>query len=267
MQRAIFVGLSVSFVCAVLSCFLVLKGWALMGDAISHAVLPGIVVASLVGVPLVIGAFVSGLSCALLTGYIKDHSRLKEDAVLGVVFAGIFALGLVMFTKVETDQHLMHVLFGNMLGITGSAMWQSLAISFVTSIIVLLKYKEYMLYCFDHVHAQVSGLNVKFLQYSLLVMLSLTIVAAMQVVGAIMVIAMLVGPGIIGLVVTKRFSYMLTIAISASCLSTLMGAVTSYHLDASTSACIILCQALIFIVALSYKTLQNAWVTRYAKVA
>ena len=118
MQRALVVSLLVAAVCAVLSCYLVLKGWSLMGDAISHAVLPGIVVAMSLGMPLAIGAFVAGLSCALLTGYLKENSRIKEDTVMGIVFSGMFGFGLVLFTKVETDQHLNHILFGNMLGVT-----------------------------------------------------------------------------------------------------------------------------------------------------
>ena len=118
MQRALIVSVLVGAVCAVLSCYLVLKGWSLMGDAISHAVLPGIVLAFVLGLPLAVGAFAAGLSCALLTGYLKEHSRVKEDTVMGIVFSGMFGFGLVIFTKVETDQHLNHILFGNVLGVT-----------------------------------------------------------------------------------------------------------------------------------------------------
>ena len=262
MQRALLVGLAVSVVCAVLSCYLVMKGWALMGDAISHAVLPGIVLAYMVGLPLIIGAFLSGLGCALLTGFIKDNSRIKEDTVMGIVFSGMFALGLVLFAEVETDQHLLHILFGNMLGITESAMWQVIAVAVVVTAIVLAKYKDYMLYCFDISHARVAGLNVRYLQYSLLVLLALTIVAAIQVVGVIMVVAMLVGPGIIGLMLTKQFSVMLKIAVFASSCSTLLGTLISYHLDAATSACIVLCQASIFVVVLGVKSISNRGVMR-----
>ena len=118
MQRALVVAVLVGAVCAVLSCYLVLKGWSLMGDAISHAVLPGIVIAFVLGLPLAIGAFAAGLGCAVATGYLKENSRVKEDTVMGIVFSGMFGFGLVLFTKVETDQHLNHILFGNMLGVT-----------------------------------------------------------------------------------------------------------------------------------------------------
>ena len=137
MQRALIVSVLVGAVCAVLSCYLVLKGWSLMGDAISHAVLPGIVLAYVLGLPLAIGAFVAGLSCALLTGYLKENSRVKEDTVMGIVFSGMFGFGLVIFTKVETDQHLLHILFGNVLGVTVQDLIETAIIAGGTLLIVL----------------------------------------------------------------------------------------------------------------------------------
>ena len=125
MQQALIVAPIVAIVCATLSCYLVLKGWSLMGDAISHAVLPGIVIAYLLSIPLAIGAFVSGIFCAITVGYLKDNSRIKEDTVMGIVFSGMFAFGLVLFAKVETDQHLMHILFGDILGITDTEFQQT----------------------------------------------------------------------------------------------------------------------------------------------
>src|SRR5512134_3389912 len=147
MQCALAVALLVAAVCAVLSCYLVLKGWSLMGDAISHAVLPGIVVAYVLGLPLAIGAFAAGLSCALLTGYLKENSRVKEDTVMGIVFSGMFGLGLVIFTKVETDQHLNHILFGDMLGITPRDLIEVAIIAGGTLLIVLAKRRDLLLYC------------------------------------------------------------------------------------------------------------------------
>lgn len=118
MQKALITALVTGTVCAILSCFLILKGWSLMGDAISHAVLPGIVIAFVIGIPLSIGAFMSGIFCAVATGYLKENSRIKEDTVMGIVFSGMFAFGLVLFARIDTDQHLTHILFGNILGIT-----------------------------------------------------------------------------------------------------------------------------------------------------
>ncbi|CCN47325.1 Chelated iron transport system membrane protein yfeD [Vibrio nigripulchritudo MADA3029] len=257
MMRALWAGLAVGGVCAVLSCYLVLKGWSLMGDAISHAVLPGIVVAYVIGIALPIGAFVSGLLCALLTGYIKENSRVKEDTVMGIVFSGMFALGLVMFAKIETEQHLLHILFGNMLGINDFEFWQTVIISVAVFCVMLIFRHDFLLYCFDKSHARVVGLPVTLLHYALLVMLALTIVATIQAVGVIMVVAMLVAPGITAFVLTRKFSTMLWIALSVSIGSTLAGTLISFHIDGATSACIVLVQATCFIVALTYSKVKT----------
>ncbi len=143
------VALLTGAVCAVLSCYLVLKGWSLMGDAVSHAVLPGIVLAFVLGLPLAVGAFAAGLFCAVATGYLKDNSRVKEDTVMGIVFSGMFGLGLVLFTKVETDQHLLHVLFGNMLGVTTRDLSRRRSSPASRSAVVLAKRRDLLLYCFD----------------------------------------------------------------------------------------------------------------------
>lgn len=255
MQQALITALAVGIVCAVLSCYLVLKGWSLMGDAISHAVLPGIVIAYVVGAPLFIGAFVSGLACALLTGFVKEHSRIKEDSVMGIVFAGMFALGLLLFTKVETDQHLNHILFGDLMGIKPSDQQQAIVIAAFVVSVFILKWKDFLLYCFDVSHARVVALNTRLLHYGLLSMLALTIVASIQAVGVIMVIAMLIAPGITAFTISQRFSVMMVIAVLVSVTSCLFGTILSFHLDAATSACIVLFQAAIFCVTLVAKRL------------
>src|SRR5699024_5158031 len=191
--------------------------------------------------------FISGLFCAVATGYIKANSRVKEDAVLGIVFSGLFALGLFLFSFVKTDQHLTHVLFGNMLGILPEELWQIVIIAVITLTVIALKRKDFMLYCFDPVQAQVLGLPVKFLHYTLLILLALSIVASLQAVGVILVIAMLVAPGIIGFLLTKRFPIMMLIAVMASIISSFVGVIASFHLDADTGPCIVLTQAALFI--------------------
>lgn len=255
MQQALITALAVGVVCAVLSCYLVLKGWALMGDAISHAVLPGIVIAYVAGAPLFLGAFVSGLGCALLTGFIKQHSRIKEDSVMGIVFAGMFALGLLLFAKVETDQHLNHILFGDLMGIREQDKIRVLVIAAFVILVFALKWRDFLLYCFDISHARVASLPINLLHYGLLSMLALTIVASIQAVGVIMVIAMLVAPGITAFVMTKRFSVMLLIAVSVSLSSCFLGVIISFHIDGSTASCIVLCQSLIFCLVLMTKRL------------
>jgi manganese/iron transport system permease protein len=249
MQRALVVSLLVAAVCAVLSCYLVLKGWSLMGDAISHAVLPGIVIAYILNLPLALGAFVAGLSCAIFTGYLKENSRIKEDTVMGIVFSGMFGFGLVIFTKVETDQHLNHILFGNVLGVTGRDLIETAIVAGGTLTIVLLKRRDLLLYCFDPNHARSIGMPVRVLHYGLLVLLSLTIVASLKAVGIILVIAMLIGPGATAYLLSDSFERMLAIAAAVALVSAALGTIISFHIDGATGACIVLVQTLFFIAA------------------
>ena len=249
MQRALIVSVMVGAVCAVLSCYLVLKGWSLMGDAISHAVLPGIVIAFLLGLPLALGAFAAGLSCALATGYLKENSRVKEDTVMGIVFSGMFGLGLVIFTKVDTDQHLSHILFGNVLGVSVQDLVETAIIAGFTLAVMLLKRRDFLLYCFDVNHARAIGLPVRALHYGLLILLSMTIVAALKAVGIILVIAMLVAPGAIAYLLTDSFERMLVIAAAAAIGSSALGTLVSFHIDGATGACIVLIQFLLFVLA------------------
>lgn len=252
MLEALMVGALVGSVCAVLSCYLVLKGWSLMGDAISHAVLPGVVGAYMLGLPLAVGALASGLFCAIATGWIKANTRIKEDTVMGIVFTGLFALGLVMFTKVETDAHLNHILFGNILGIERDDLIQTVVSAGVTLLIVLVMRKDLLLFCFDPAHARAIGLNTTLLYYLLLCLLAATIVASLQAVGIILVIAMLVTPGCIGLMLTDRFDRMLMIAAASAVLASCAGVYISFFINGATGSCIVLAQAFLFLLALLF---------------
>ncbi|PHM38042.1 metal ABC transporter permease [Xenorhabdus innexi] len=258
MQRAIVAAIVVGTVCAVLSCYLVLKGWSLMGDAISHAVLPGIVLAFVAGIPLAIGAFLSGIFCAFATGYLKEHSRVKEDTVMGVVFSGMFAFGLVLFTRIDTEQHLTHILFGSILGITQNELIQIMCIAGFTLAAILLKRKDFMLYCFDPNQAKVVGLPVKLLHYGLLSLLALTIVASLQAVGIILVIAMLISPGIIAFILCRNFERMMIVAVIASVTSSVLGTIISFHIDGETGACIVIIQAIFFAFAVIFDQIKLA---------
>lgn len=260
MQRALIGAVLTGAVCAVLSCFLVLKGWSLMGDAVSHAVLPGIVLAYLAGLPLAIGAFAAGLFCAVATGFLKDYSRVKEDTVMAIVFSGMFAFGLVLFARVDTDQHLNHILFGNLLGIDARDLIEIALVAGVTFVIVVAKRRDLALYCFDPQHARAIGLPVGVLHYGLLVMLAATIVAALKAVGVILVVSMLVAPGAIAFLLTSRFDWMMAIAVAVAVFSAVTGTIVSYHLNGATGPCIVLIQAAIFIAVL----FAGAWRGRIA---
>ncbi|MBX9592113.1 MAG: metal ABC transporter permease [Hyphomonadaceae bacterium] len=257
MQRALVVAVLVGTVCAILSCYLVLKGWSLMGDAISHAVLPGIVIAFLLGLPLAAGAFVAGLGCAAATGYLRENSRVKEDTVMGIVFSGMFGFGLVLFTKVDTDQHLNHVLFGNMLGVNARDLIETAIVAGGALLAVLVKRRDLLLYCFDPQHARAIGLPVRSLHYGLLALLALTIVAALKAVGIILVVAMLIAPGAIAYLLSNRFEHMLLISVAVAVGSSVVGTLVSFHIDGATGPCIVLIQMAVFVLAFLFSPLNG----------
>lgn len=250
MQRALLVAVIVGACCAVMSNLLVLRGWSLLGDAVSHAVLPGIVLAFAAGIPLAVGAFLSGLACAVGSGALSASSRIKADTALGIVFAGMFGLGLVLYTRIETDQHLMHILFGNMLGVTSRDIVETAVIGLPCLAYVLARRRDLLLVAFDPAHARTIGLPVKRLDLILLMVLSLTIVVSLKAVGIILVVAMLIGPGAIASLLSVRFDHRLAIGTLAAVLSTVIGTIASFHLDAATGACIVLVQAGMFLLAL-----------------
>lgn len=252
MIHALLMSLAIAFVCSIFSCFLVLKGWSLMGDAISHSVLPGLILAYILKIPLIIGAFGSGFLTVFIIGYVKNNSRLKEDTTMGIIFTFMFALGLVILGKIETELHLMHILFGNMLGILKVDLMISLLISSICSIIMILKKKDFLLYCFDSVFIKSIGFSTKNLHYGLLALLSLSIISSMKAVGILLVISFLIAPGAIGYLLCKSFNTMLMISIITSVISCLFGTIISYHLDVATAPLIVLIMAGVFIFALTF---------------
>ncbi len=262
MQQAFAIALLIAVPAALLSCFLVLKGWALMGDAISHAVLPGIVLAWIIGLPLAIGAFIAGMTCALSTGYLTTNSRLREDTVMGIVFSGMFALGLVMYTAIQTDVHLDHILFGNILGVSWREVIETGILALVISAIVVLRRKDFLLHAFDLQHAKAIGLPVQWLHYGLLIMLALAIVSALKAVGIILAIALLISPGAIAFLITKRFDTMLLTAVLISVISSFLGVYFSFYLDSAPAPTIVLVMALCFVVVFIWKSMDVARATQ-----
>ena len=249
MVRALLVSALVAGVCGLLSCFMTLKGWALMGDAVSHAVMPGVVIAYALNLPFALGAFIFGVGSVAVIGYIKQMTRIKEDTVIGLVFTGFFALGLTLISKVRSTIDLTHILFGNVLGISGEDIRQTVLISVMVLVLLLLFRRDLILFCFDPTHARSIGVNTGFLHYLLLSVLSLAAVAGLQTVGIILVVAMLVTPGATAYLLTDRFDRMTWIAIGSAVLSSVLGIYWSYWMDASTAGCIVLVQTGLFVLS------------------
>jgi manganese/iron transport system permease protein len=249
MRYALVISVLVAVPAALLSCFLVLKGWSLMGDAISHAVFPGVVVAYIVGFPYVVGAFAAGMVCALATGFLKENSRIKQDTVMGVVFSGMFGLGLVLYVKIRSDVHLDHILFGDMLGVDLSDVIETGLIAAVTTVIILVKWRDLLLHAFDPTQARAIGLPVKLMHYGLLSILSLTIVGALKAVGIILVIALLIAPGATAFLLTRKFGSMLAIAVIIAILASVLGVYLSFFIDSAPAPTIVLLMTVGFISA------------------
>lgn len=255
MYKAVLVSTVVGISCAILSCFLVLKGWSLLGDAISHAVLPGVVLAYMLGIPFGVGAFVFAMISVILIGLIKNNTKIKEDAVMGIVFTTMFALGLMLISKIVSSVDLTHVLFGEVLGISDSSAWYTSTILIAVSLIVLIFRRSFLAFAFDPIHIQSVGLPVSFIHYVFLVLLAITITGSIQTVGIILVIAMLITPGSTAFLLTKKFSTMLEIAIFVSVVSSLTGAYASYYFNIATGGTIVFVQGIIFLLVFTYKTL------------
>jgi manganese transport system permease protein len=249
MRRALMVSALVGSVCGLLSCYMTLKGWALMGDAVSHAVMPGVVVAYALGLPFSLGAFVFGVGSVALIGFVKQKSRIKEDTVIGLVFTGFFALGIVLVSKIKSNIDLMQILFGSPLGISRSDVNQTLIISFIVIFILVIFRKDLMLYCFDAKHARSIGINTGILHYLLLTLLSLSAVVGLQTVGIILVVAMLITPGATAYLLTDRFDRMTILAVISSSFSSILGVYISYWSDIETGGSIVLVQTFIFLIA------------------
>ena len=259
MQNAFLIALIVSIPSALLSCFLVMKGWALMGDAISHAVLPGIVFAYIIGAPLILGAFVAGIGCSLATGYLSNNCRVKQDSVMGIVFSGMFGLGIVLYVSVETNAHLDHILFGNILGVEQHELWTTGIISFGVSIVLILKWKDWLLHSFDPVQARTSGLNVNLLHFGMLTALSLTIIAILSAAGLILAIGLVIAPGATAFLLVRKFSMMLCLSTIICIFSMMFGTYISFFLDSAPAPTIVLVMTIIFLAALIKKQYMGSF--------
>ncbi|NLS10299.1 metal ABC transporter permease [Nesterenkonia sp. MY13] len=243
MQNALAVAVISAAVCGMLSSWLVLMGWSLMGEAVAHSILPGVVLAFVLGVPLGAGAFVFGMLAVALIGLLGQTTALKRDTTIGVVFTSLFALGLVLMSTVTTQTHLQHILFGNVLGTSRADLYQVAGLAAVTVAVLLIKRRDFTLVAFDRIYARAIGLPVGVLTTVLLVLLALTTITALQTLGVILVVAMLVIPGATGFLVARSFPVMLGISVAVGILAAVIGVYASYWLNISTGGAIVLAAA------------------------
>lgn len=249
MLRALLTASIVGVVCGVLSCFVILKRWALLGDAISHAVLPGVAIAYLLGAPLLIGAFVSGGLTSIGIGFIQRNTKVKEDSAMGIMFTAAFAFGVVLISRIATSTHLMHILFGNVLGVSMQILVTTMYAGLVTLVLVFLFYKQFVMYAFDPTHASAIGMPVGLIHYGLMLLLTLAIVTSLETVGVILVVAMLIIPGAAASLLTHRLPVMLAISVVVGVVSAAAGLYVSFVFDVASGGSIVLVSFVIFIVA------------------
>ena len=249
MLRAIWVSGLIGGVCGFLSSFVTLKGWSLMGDALSHAVVPGVSIAYILGLPFALGAFVAGLLAAAAMAFIRAKSRIREDATIGIVFTSWFALGLLLISLFPARVDLKVIILGNILGISDPDVRQVVLISAVTLLALGLKWRDLMLFCFDPNQARTLGLRAGLLHLILLSLLAATAIAALQAVGACLVVAMLVTPGATAYLLTDRFGRMLWLSSATGAATSLSGAYASYYFNGATGGCIVTLQTLVFLAA------------------
>jgi len=249
MLRAIWVSALIGGTCGFLSSFITLKGWSLMGDALSHAVVPGVAIAYILGLPFALGAFIAGLLAAATMAFVNAKSRIREDATIGIVFTSYFALGLLLISLFPARVDLKVILLGNILGIADLDIMQVVVISGVTLLVLGLKWKDLMLFCFDPNQARTLGLRAGMLHVLLLSLLAATAVAALQAVGACLVVAMLVTPGATAYLLTDRFGKMLWMSSGLGVATSLFGSYLSYYFNGATGGCIVTLQTLVFLAA------------------
>lgn len=249
MVNAMWVSALVGGVCAFLSCYLMLKGWSLIGDALSHSIVPGVAGAYMLGLPFSIGAFFSGGLAAAAMLFLNQRTKLKEDAIIGLIFSSFFGLGLFMVSLSPTSVNIQTIVLGNILAITPSDTLQLAIIGLTSLAILLVKWKDLMVVFFDESHARSIGLNPTALKVLFFTLLSASTVAALQTVGAFLVICMVVTPGATAYLLTDRFPRLLVIAVAIGALTSFTGAYASYFLDGATGGIIVVLQTLIFLAA------------------
>jgi manganese/iron transport system permease protein len=267
MVKAMWVSALVGAVCGFLSAYLILKGWSLMGDALAHAIVPGVAAAYIIGAPFAIGAFFAGILAALGMAFVKQHTRLREDAVIGLVFTAFFAAGLLMSSLWPTSVSIQTIVLGNILAISDEDALQVVVIAAVSLGVLLLIWKDLMVTFFDENHAKSLGLNTFAHKLAFFTLLSACTVAALQTVGACLVIAMVVTPGATAYLLTDRFGWMIVIAVALGAVTSFVGAYLSYFLDGATGGVIVTLQTLLFLAAFFFAPKHGLVAARRRRLA
>jgi len=267
MTKAMWVSALVGGVCAFLSAYLMLKGWSLMGDALAHSIVPGVAGAYILGFPFAVGAFFAGILASFGMGFVKQHTRLREDAVIGLVFTSLFALGLLMASIWPTAVSIQTIVLGNILAISNEDVIQVAIIAGVSLLILSLKWKDLMVTFFDESHARNLGLNTGFLKGMFFTLLSACTVAALQTVGACLVVAMVVTPGATAYLLTDRFGRLIVISVTMGAVTSFVGAYLSYFIDGATGGVIVTLQTLLFIAAFCFAPKHGVLAARRRRMA
>lgn len=249
MQRGLTAGVLIGIAGAVLSAYVVWRGMAFLGDALAHIILPGIVAAFILGINLMIGALVAAIAAALGIGWLTSGDRIREDTAIGILFSGFFALGVLMLSQVRSMQDLSHILFGDILGVSGTDLWLMLAVVVIVIGGVVLFYKELLVTSFDPGHSIAIGLSPSLVRYALLILLALTVVTAIQAVGVVLVIALLVTPAATASLLTRRLPWIMVIGAGLAVLSALVGLYASYYANVASGSAIVLTLTGFFLLA------------------
>lgn len=257
LQKALLTSIIVGIICGIIGCFIVLRGMALMGDAISHAILPGVAISYILGVNYFYGAVIVGVLTALGIGAISQNSRIKNDASIGIVFSAAFAIGIILITKAQSATDLTQILFGNVLHVRSSDMWLTIVIGAIVLLVISLFYKELLVSSFDETMAEVYGLKTRFIHNGIMVLLTLVTVASLQTVGVILVVSMLITPASTAYLLTNRLSLMLVLASVFGALSSILGMYFSYIFNLPSGPVIALATTAIFLVALVFSPQQG----------
>lgn len=257
LQKALFTSIMVGVICGVIGCFIVLRGMALMGDAISHAVLPGVAISYMLGINYFYGAVLFGILTALGIGVVSQNSRIKNDSSIGIVFSAFLALGVILISKAQSATDLTQILFGNVLSVKSSDMWMTLIVGGIVLLVVILFYKELLISSFDPTMSAAYGLPIRVIHYTIMILLTMVTVASLQTVGVILVVAMLITPASTAYLLTNRLSTMIVLSSLFGAASAMVGLYFSFVYNLSSGAVIVLVTTLLFILAFIFAPKQG----------